>query len=139
MFFSLLFVFMGAMFGIIFSNNLLWLFLFWEITTLCSFLLIGYTGTEDANRNALKALTMNLAGGLAFAVGIVWFYKVSGSLGVSNAGLIRKQAAVLLPVALLSFCRADQIGADALFGLAAGGRWWPPTPVFGAAAFEHDG
>ena len=43
LFFALLFVFMGAMFGIIFANNLLWLFFFWEITTLCSFLLIGYT------------------------------------------------------------------------------------------------
>ena len=42
-FFALLFIFMGAMFGIIFANNLVWLFLFWEITTLCSFLLIGYT------------------------------------------------------------------------------------------------
>ena len=48
LFFALLFVFMGAMFGLIFANNLLWLFLFWEITTLCSFLLIGYTQTEEA-------------------------------------------------------------------------------------------
>ncbi|HWH71247.1 MAG TPA: hypothetical protein VNT26_17810, partial [Candidatus Sulfotelmatobacter sp.] len=47
-FFALLFVFMGAMFGIIFANSLLWLFLFWEITTLCSFLLIGYSQTEEA-------------------------------------------------------------------------------------------
>ncbi|MCL2641443.1 MAG: hypothetical protein FWD53_11395, partial [Phycisphaerales bacterium] len=34
MFFTLLFVFMGAMFGLIFANNLMWLFFFWEITTL---------------------------------------------------------------------------------------------------------
>ena len=63
LFFALLFIFMGAMFGIIFINNLVWLFLFWEITTLCSFLLIGYTGTEEARQNALRALVMNLAGG----------------------------------------------------------------------------
>ena len=50
LFFGLLFIFMGAMFGIIFVNNLVWLFLFWEITTLCSFLLIGYTRTEEARR-----------------------------------------------------------------------------------------
>ncbi len=39
-FFFLLFLFLSARFGIIFSNNLLWLYFFWEITTLCSFLLI---------------------------------------------------------------------------------------------------
>ena len=40
LFFAVMFVFMSAMFGIIFSNNLLWLYFFWEVTTLCSFLLI---------------------------------------------------------------------------------------------------
>ena len=39
-----------------FKLRLVWLFLFWEITTLCSFLLIGYTQTEEAKRNALRAL-----------------------------------------------------------------------------------
>ncbi len=71
---------MSAMFGLIFSNNLVWLFLFWEITTLCSFLLIGYTQTDEAKRNALRALVMNLAGGLAFAMAIVWLHRQTGSI-----------------------------------------------------------
>ena len=85
LFFALLFIFMGAMFGLIFANNLLWLFLFWEITTLCSFLLIGYTQTEEARRNALRALVMNLAGGLAFALAIVWFHRQSGQHRTADA------------------------------------------------------
>ncbi len=55
-FFFVMFVFLSAMFGIVFSNNLLWFFLFWEVTTLCSFLLIGYTRTEEATNNAFTAL-----------------------------------------------------------------------------------
>jgi ech hydrogenase subunit A len=55
-FFSILFLFLSAMFGIVLSNNLLWMYFCWEITTLCSFLLIGYTQTEEAKNNALKAL-----------------------------------------------------------------------------------
>jgi len=58
LFFALLFIFMSAMFGLIFANNLVWLFLFWE-TTLCSFLLSRYTQTDEAKRNALRALVMN--------------------------------------------------------------------------------
>ncbi|HSA01366.1 MAG TPA: proton-conducting transporter membrane subunit, partial [Candidatus Paceibacterota bacterium] len=77
LFFSLLFVFMGAMFGIIFSNNLLWFYFFWEVTTLCSFLLIGYSGKPEAIRNSYRALVMNLAGGLAFALAIVMFHRTS--------------------------------------------------------------
>ena len=41
-FFALMFVFLSAMYGIIFFNNLIWLFTAWEVTTLCSFLLIGF-------------------------------------------------------------------------------------------------
>jgi len=102
LFFSLWFVFMGAMFGIILANNLVWLFLFWEVTTLCSFLLIGYTQTDEARRNALRALTMNLAGGLAFAVAIVWLWRTAGTIELQVL-LASKPGLVLVPAALLCF------------------------------------
>lgn len=70
-FFFLLFLFLSAMFGIVLSNNLSWMFFAWEITTLCSFLLIGYTKTEQAKQNSYRALTFNMGGGLAFAAAIV--------------------------------------------------------------------
>jgi ech hydrogenase subunit A len=70
-FFFLMFVFLSAMFGIVLSNNLVWMYFFWEITTLCSFLLIGYTKTPEAIKNSFRALIMNLLGGLAFVIAIV--------------------------------------------------------------------
>jgi ech hydrogenase subunit A len=127
LFFALLFIFMGAMFGLIFANNLVWLFLFWEITTLCSFLLIGYTQTEEAKRNALLALVMNLAGGLAFAVAIVWFHRQTGSIELQT--LIKSnKALVLLPAALLCFAGITK-SAQLPFSSWLLGAMVAPTPV----------
>lgn len=67
---SMLFVFLGAMFGIVFSANLIWMYFFWEITSVVSFLLIGYTRTEEAVNNSFRALWMNLLGGVGFAAAI---------------------------------------------------------------------
>ena len=77
-FFAILFIFLGAMFGLVFSNTLLWVYFFWEITTLCSFWLIGYKGTDESKRNALRALLMNLTGGLAFAVALFFLIRGGG-------------------------------------------------------------
>ncbi|MFA5397380.1 MAG: proton-conducting transporter membrane subunit, partial [Methanogenium sp.] len=71
-FFALLFVFLAAMFGVVFSNNLFWLFFFWEVTTLCSFLLIGYAWDEESRKNAFWALLLNLVGGLGFAFTFIY-------------------------------------------------------------------
>jgi len=127
LFFSLLFIFMGAMFGIIFANHLGWLFLFWEITTLCSFLLIGYTQTEEAKRNALRALTMNLAGGLAFAVAMVWFHRTGGNIELQQ--LIGSGTAVaLIPAALLCIAGITK-SAQLPFSSWLLGAMVAPTPV----------
>jgi ech hydrogenase subunit A len=127
LFFALLFIFMGAMFGIIFCNNLLWLFLFWEITTLCSFLLIGYTQTKEARQNALRALVMNLAGGLAFALAIVWFQRHSGSIEL-QALVTSKHSLALLPAALLCFAGLTK-SAQLPFSSWLLGAMVAPTPV----------
>ena len=118
---------MGAMFGLIFANNLVWLFLFWEITTLCSFLLIGYTQTEEAKRNALRALVMNLAGGLAFALAIVWFYRQTGSIELQTL-IASKQSLALLPAALLCFAGITK-SAQLPFSSWLLGAMVAPTPV----------
>ena len=72
-FFMLLFVFLGAMFGFVLSESLLWIDFFWEVTSVCSFLLIGYTREDEAVHNSFRALWMNLLGGTALAAGIVYF------------------------------------------------------------------
>jgi ech hydrogenase subunit A len=127
LFFALLFVFMGAMFGLIFANNLAWLFLFWEITTLCSFLLIGYTRTDEAKRNALRALVMNLAGGLAFAVAIVFLHRQTGNIEL-QAMINSPKALVLLPAALLCFAGITK-SAQLPFSSWLLGAMVAPTPV----------
>ena len=47
-FFFVVFLFLSAMFGLVMSNNLLYMYTFWEITSLCAFLLIGFSGTIEA-------------------------------------------------------------------------------------------
>jgi len=128
LFFALLFIFMGAMFGLIFANNLVWLFLFWEITTLCSFLLIGYTQTDEAKRNALRALVMNLAGGLAFAVAIIWLYRKTGSIELQVMINSPDKALLLLPAALLCFAGITK-SAQLPFSSWLLGAMVAPTPV----------
>ncbi len=127
LFFALLFVFIGAMYGLIFANNLVWLFLFWEITTLCSFLLIGYTQTEEAKRNARRALVMNLAGGLAFALAIVFLHKNTGSIELQKL-ITSKSALALLPAALLCFAGITK-SAQLPFSSWLLGAMVAPTPV----------
>ncbi len=103
-FLSMLFIFLSAMFGIVFSNNLAWMYFFWEVTTLCSFLLIGYTGTKEAIANAFRALIMNLMGGVGFAFGLFYTGHFLGTMELSvllEMGL--KGTIVIVPAALLAF------------------------------------
>lgn len=126
-FFGLLFVFIGAMFGLVFANSLAWLFFFWELTTLCSYLLIGYTDTIEARRNALRALAMNLAGGVAFALAIGVAAHETGTTEL-QALLRQAPAAVLLPAALLCFAGITK-SAQLPFCSWLLGAMVAPTPV----------
>jgi ech hydrogenase subunit A len=127
LFFCLLFVFLGAMYGIVFSNNLLWLQFFWEVTTLCSFLLIGYKQDDGSIANALRALTYNLIGGLSFAVAIVWFHHRSGSIELTT--LMKAAPAVaLVPAALLAFAGLTKSAQFPFTGWLLGAMV-APTPV----------
>ncbi len=70
-FLALMFLFLSAMFVIVTSDNLEWLFCGWEITTVCSFLMIGYTRTPEAIKNAFTQIILNMLGGLAFLVALL--------------------------------------------------------------------
>ena len=83
-FFAMLFLFLGAMFGLVFSQNLIWMYFFWEITSVISFLMIGYTKTEEAINNSFCALWMNLLGGLGFAAAIAWMCLVNGTVQLQD-------------------------------------------------------
>lgn len=103
-FFSMLFVFVGAMFGLVFSSNLTWIYFFWEITSICSFLLIGYNKSAEAVQNSFCALWMNLLGGLGFAIAIAY---AALKLHVADLQTLVQMgtgtAIAVIPVILLAF------------------------------------
>lgn len=127
-FFFIIFVFLSAMFGLVFSNNLLWVYFFWEITTLCSFLLIGYTKTEESLNNAFTALWMNLLGGIAFAGAILYLaIQANGVMGLDEL-LTSGKAIALIPVVLIGFAGLTK-AAQLPFSSWLVGAMVAPTPV----------
>jgi multicomponent K+:H+ antiporter subunit A len=102
-FFSTLMLFMAAMLGIVLSDNLLLLLVFWELTSISSFLLIGYWGgREESRTGARMALAITGGGGLVMLAGIVVLGQIAGTYELS-AMLDRGaeiQAHPLYPVAL---------------------------------------
>jgi multicomponent K+:H+ antiporter subunit A len=103
-FYGLLLLFMAAMLGIVLSENLLLLLVFWELTSLSSFLLIGYwKHRSDARQGARMALAITGGGGLALLAGILLLGHITGSYELSvvlaSAELIQTHA--LYPVTLV--------------------------------------
>ena len=79
-FFAFLLAFMGAMQGLVLSGNLIQIVVFWELTSLFSFLLIGYWNQNPlAREGARMALTVTATGGLALLVGMVLIGRIAGS------------------------------------------------------------
>ena len=79
-FFSYLLLFMGAMLGMVLAGNLLLLVVFWELTSITSFLLIGFwSQRRDARQGARMALTITGMGGLALLGGVILLGQVVGS------------------------------------------------------------
>ncbi len=84
-FFSFLLAFMGAMSGVVLSGNIIQLVFFWELTSLFSFLLIGYWHhRKDARRGARMALTVTGTGGLCMFAGMLILGHIVGSYDLEN-------------------------------------------------------
>ncbi|WP_375737941.1 monovalent cation/H+ antiporter subunit A [Pseudomonas boanensis] len=103
-FFAFLLLFMGAMLGVVLSENLLLMLVFWELTSLSSFLLIGFWGQRsDARKGARMALAVTGGGGLALLAGILLIGQIVGSYELTevlaSGELIRAHA--FYPVALM--------------------------------------
>ncbi|TBU95497.1 monovalent cation/H+ antiporter subunit A [Stutzerimonas kirkiae] len=83
-FFAFFLLFMGAMLGVVLSENLLLMLMFWELTSLSSFLLIGFwSHRQDARQGARMALAVTGGGGLALLAGILLLGHVVGSFELS--------------------------------------------------------
>lgn len=137
-FFSFFLAFMGAMLGLVMSGNLVQIVFFWELTSVFSFLLIGYWHHRaDARRGAYMALMVTGAGGLALLAGMLLLGHVVGSYDLdrvlASGQVIREHA--LYPV-LLTLILIGALSKSAQFPFHF---WLPhamaaPTPV---SAYLH--
>lgn len=129
-FFAIMFVFLSAMYVIVFSNNMVWMFTGWEVTTVCSFLLIGYTKTDEAIRNAFRQIVMNLLGGIAFVVALLLSASQLGTLSFYEFLYIgvNRPDLVMLAVTLLAFAGITK-AAQMPFHTWLLGAMVAPTPT----------
>ncbi|MDL2316344.1 NADH-quinone oxidoreductase subunit L [Desulfovibrio sp. OttesenSCG-928-A18] len=133
-FFAVILLFLGAMNGLALADDLTWVYFFWEVTTLCSFLLIGHDDTAEANKNAERALWMNMAGGLAFVVALLYLQQAVGTLSITFIAEKMRGAEGLRPTLLLipmvALCFAGFTkSAQAPFQSWLTGAMVAPTPV----------
>jgi len=125
-FLATIFLFFFAMFGIIFSQAITWIYFFWEITTLCSFIMIGYSRTEEAIHNSFRALWMLLLGGAAFAGAILYASNYCGTVELTTL-LKMDKALVMFPVLLICFAGMNK-AAQFPFSKWLLGAMVAPTP-----------
>ncbi len=128
-FFAIFFVFFGAMFGVVLTNHMTGLFFFWEVTTLCSFWLISYSGTDEAIRNGYRALGLNLLGGVFFAAAIAWLTHGPTEHTWELDTLIASGSAVALIPAVLIAVAGLTKAAQMPFHSWLLGAMVAPTPV----------
>ncbi|MDU1846115.1 MAG: Na+/H+ antiporter subunit A [Niallia nealsonii] len=84
-FYVYLLFFMGAMLGVVLCDNLIVLYMFWEITSISSFLLIGFWNNRSNSRyGAMKSMVITVFGGLSLLAGIVLLYLMTGSFNISE-------------------------------------------------------
>jgi len=127
-FFAILFLFLFAMFGLVFANNLIWMYFFWEVTTLCSYLLIRYSETDEAIENAFRALLYNLIGGACFPLAILAIL-IGGSTDIGLGSLIAAGPTIALVPACLIAIAGCAKSAQLPFSSWLVGAMVAPTPV----------
>ena len=137
-FFSFFLAFMGAMAGIVLSGNIIQLAFFWELTSLFSFLLIGYWHhRRDARRGARMALTVTGTGGLCLLAGLLVLGRIVGSYdldAVLAAGAQVRAHALYLPCLVLVLLGALTKSAQFPFHFWLPHAMAAPTPV---SAYLH--
>ncbi|MFT3846225.1 MAG: proton-conducting transporter membrane subunit [Lacibacter sp.] len=128
-FLSILFWFIAVMNLVVSSDNMEYFFLFFELTTLASFLFIGFRKDEESVGNALTALWMNQIGGLAILVAIFFMHYYSyGEATFTNLLAHATSPGILLPLAFMAVAALIK-GAQMPFSKWLLGAMVAPTPV----------
>ncbi len=131
-------LFMGAMLGAVLADDIILLFVFWEITSLASYLLVGTDSTNaNARKAALKALLVTGGGGLALLAGLILVGMAAGTTSIS--GIIAAREAVLahpvaMPAMLLIILGCFTKSAQVPFHFWLPAAMAAPTPV---SAYLH--
>ncbi|GAA5066447.1 monovalent cation/H+ antiporter subunit A [Roseibacterium beibuensis] len=137
-FYTYLLLFQGAMLGIVISDNILLLLIFWELTSLSSFLLIGYwKHLPEGRQGARMALAVTGAGGLAMIGGMLILGNIAGSYNLTDilqAGEAIRASEWYLPALILILLGAFTKSAQFPFHFWLPHAMAAPTPV---SAYLH--
>ncbi|MFO7720589.1 MAG: putative monovalent cation/H+ antiporter subunit A [Gillisia sp.] len=132
-FYGYLSIFMAAMLGLVLSDNLITLFVFWELTSISSFFLIGFNNSNpESRKSALIALAITGLGGLSLLAGALVLGSVGGSYSINellnSSGEIAASPYYIL-IAILIFGAAFTKSAQFPFHFWLPGAMKAPTPV----------
>jgi multicomponent Na+:H+ antiporter subunit A len=137
-FYAYFMMFMAAMLGLVLTDNLLTLYVFWELTSVSSYLLIGFEHENaEARAAAWQALLVTTAGGLSLLAGLILLGQ-AGEVGAFSTLLIRHEAlldhALYVPIVLLFLIAAFTKSAQMPFHFWLPNAMEAPTPV---SAYLH--
>ncbi len=137
-FYCWMLIFAGSMLGLVTSGNLIVLYLFWEMTTVSSYFLIGLSDeTGQARKNAMRALLITVFGGLAMLAGFILIYITLGTFELTEvlerASEIR-ESPLLTPIIILVILGAATKSAIFPFHIWLPSAMVAPTPV---SAYLH--
>ncbi|MED4205690.1 Na+/H+ antiporter subunit A [Neobacillus mesonae] len=137
-FYVYLLLFMGAMLGLVFSDNIFVLYVFWELTSISSFLLIAYWYHRKNSRyGAQKAMLITIAGGLAMLAGLILLSIMADTYSVREMMSMAQEIAshkLFLPAMILLLLGAFTKSAQFPFSIWLPDAMEAPTPI---SAYLH--
>ena len=137
-FFVIMQIFMGAMGGLVMSSNLMTLFVFWELTSISSYLLIGFNHEQAESRwKALQALLITGMGGLSLLAGLIFLYQITGTFEFTEIVHMKDQileSPLYLPMLFCIFGGCLTKSAQFPFHFWLPNAMAAPTPV---SAYLH--
>lgn len=137
-FFSFILMFMGSMLGVVLADDVITLFVYWELTSITSFLLIGFNHkSERSRRAAIQALIVTGGGGLALLAGLLLMASFTGTFSLSEMATLApaiKESTLYVPILLLVLGGCFTKSAQVPFHFWLPNAMEAPTPV---SAYLH--